>query len=270
MLTADQIAQFHRDGFLLGPRILKDRDIQILNENVLHVIENRNHPRSPQPLLLRNLASDHAPVWQIVNIHEVTPGFGWLVGNRTIAQHLSQLIPAHPIRLFHDQIQYKPAATGGVNMWHQDLPYWPILKGGTQVTAWIALDDADEENGCMSMVPGSHRWGDQISFLESVAHFDAMPREFQGHPLQVKPCPVPAGHVHYHHSLTWHGSPANTSGRPRRAVALHFISADTLYNAAGNHPLKAHVTSLDGEAITGETFPLIRPPSPSPSGRGPG
>src|SRR5688500_5878867 len=181
MLTADQLAQFHRDGFLLGPRILKDSDIRTLNDSVLFVIENRDHPRRPQPLLLRNLASDHAPVWQIVNIHQVTHAFAWLLDNRTIAQHLSQLIAAHPIRLFHDQIQYKPASTGGVNMWHQDLPYWPILRGGSQVTAWVALDDADEQNGCMSMVPGTHHWGDQINFLETFPTFDAMPREFKGH-----------------------------------------------------------------------------------------
>lgn len=40
-------------------------------------------------------------------------------------------------------------------MWHQDAPYWPIVAPMTEVTAWVALDDADEDNGCMSMVPGS-------------------------------------------------------------------------------------------------------------------
>src|SRR5207248_1136185 len=122
-------------------------------------------------------------------------------------------------------IQYKPAAIGGVNMWHQDSPYWPILTPkDVQLTAWVALDDADAENGCMSMVPGSHRWGDRISALHALKDFNAMPELFEGKKLEVRLCPVEKGAVHFHHPLTWHGSQANTSGRPRRAIALHFMT----------------------------------------------
>ena len=70
------------------------------------------------------------------------------------------------IQIWHDQIQYKPPHHGGINNWHQDAPYWPVLKPETPVTAWIALDDVDESNGCMWMVPGSHKWGNNIEMLQ--------------------------------------------------------------------------------------------------------
>ena len=42
--------------------------------------------------------------------------------------------------------------------WHQDVTYWG-LEPARAITAWIAIDDADVENGCMSVIPGSHRLG---------------------------------------------------------------------------------------------------------------
>src|SRR3954467_8246986 len=233
MLTDRQISQFHRDGFVLGPRVLNESQVATLNGEVARVIEQRDSS-GRKPVLLRNLSgSEKNPVWQIVNIWQASAPFANLISNPTIAQEIAQLTSAKQLRLFHDQIQYKPAGKGGVNMWHQDAPYWPILSGGTQITAWIALDDADQSNGCMKMVPGSQRWGNEIEFLESLKSFDAMPGEFEGHKIEAKTCPVPAGHVHYHHALTWHGSPANSSNRPRRAIALHFMNEQTLFRAGG-------------------------------------
>lgn len=84
-----------------------------------------------------------------------------------------------------------------------------------------------------------------------------MPAEFEGHTVTVKKCPVKKGEVHYHHSLTWHGSHANTSGRNRRAIALHYMTEETHYVASGDHPMKPFVTVADGELLQGEHFPLV-------------
>jgi phytanoyl-CoA hydroxylase len=122
------------------------------------------------------------------------------------------------------------------------------------VTAWIALDDADPDNGCMEMVEGSHEWGDQLAFLRTTRD---LPRSYDGHDIRVRSCPVRCGYVHYHHSLTWHRSGSNSSTRPRRAVAIHYISAATRYRAEGEHLLKAQVEAADGEPLRGTSFPLV-------------
>jgi phytanoyl-CoA hydroxylase len=163
------------------------------------------------------------------------------------------------LRIWHDQIQYKPPQTGGTTHWHQDAPLWPILAPMTEVTAWVALDDADVSNGCMSMVRGSHQWGDNIEFLRQVEEYEKMPTEFQGRTLQVARCPVKKGEVHFHHSLTWHGSHNNTSERPRRAIALHYMTNETCFVASGEHLMKEFVEVGDGEQMRGKHFPQVYP-----------
>lgn len=256
MLTAEQVAQFHRDGYLRGGKIISDEMVEVLRSEVLRVIDNRNNPGF-QPVLLHNMAGEDAPVWQIVNIWEASEPFKELIYNPTIGEEMAQLTEANQLRIWHDQIQYKPPTTGGVNMWHQDAPLWPILAPMTEVTAWVALDDVDEENGCMSMVPGSHTWGNHMNYLATFKQFSDMPDSFEGHEIEIRTCPVKSGEVHFHHALTWHGSNANRSGRPRRAIAIHFMTEETRYVASGEHVMKPFVEVADGEVMKGDHFPLV-------------
>jgi ectoine hydroxylase-related dioxygenase (phytanoyl-CoA dioxygenase family) len=70
-------------------------------------------------------------------------------------------------------------------------------------------------------------------------------------------CPVRKGHVHFHHSLTWHGSGTNHSSRPRRAIGIHFMTEHTTYDARGSHLMKAFISVPDGAQIQGDAFPLV-------------
>lgn len=262
MLTQDQVDQFHHDGYLRGGRVLSDAQIALLRDELDRVIADDGKPGVPQPVLLRNLNGEKegvAPVWQIVNIWEASLPFrDLIVFNRQIAEEMAQLTGASELRIWHDQIQYKPPRIGGTTYWHQDAPLWPIIAPMTEVSAWVALDDVDEENGCMRMVPGSHEWGNQMDFIrENVPMFFDMPAEFQGHKLEIKACPVRKGEVHFHHALTWHGSPDNKSERPRRAIAIHYMTDETRFVASGNHPMKPFVEVEDGEGMRGAHFPLV-------------
>ncbi|MAE61836.1 MAG: phytanoyl-CoA dioxygenase family protein [Planctomycetaceae bacterium] len=257
MLTAEQIDTFHADGYLLGPKVLTDAQVDELREELGRVIEDEGGS-GPQPVQIANLAGEEAhPVWQIVNIWGASKAFRRLCFDPTIVAEIAQLTDPAELRLWHDQVQYKPAAVGGVNPWHQDNPYWPTLSCPDQVSAWVALDDVAEDNGCMSMVRGSHAWGNQIGFLHTFEHYDAMPDEWNGHRLERELRPVPKGHVHYHHALTWHGSHANTSGRPRRAIAVHYMTDKTCFVDSGKHLMEQFVTVGAGDKLAGDHFPLV-------------
>lgn len=259
MLNEHQINLFKRNGFVNGGPVLDDATVEVLRSETLRVIDDRERTDIPQPVLCRNLSgNDAAPIWQIVNIFEASPAFHELIHNRAIANMAAQLTSARELRIWHDQIQYKPQAQGGRLHWHQDSPAWPTLQPKhEQLTAWIALDDADYDNGCMYMVPGSQNWGDQGGYLHSLPNDGSLPVDFKGSPLYIAMCPVKKGHIHFHHSLTWHGSGANVSNRPRRAIALHFMTEKTTYYAAGNHPMKPFITVADGEQLVGDAFPLV-------------
>ncbi len=258
MLSPEQIATFHKNGFVNGGPVLSDAEVEALRGEITRVIDERERTDIAQPVRIINLTgNDATPVWQIINIWQASAPFHTLIAQPQIVEGLAELTEASALRIWHDQIQYKPAQIGGVNMWHQDAPLWPILAPMTEVSAWVALDDVDVDNGCMSMVPGSHRWGNHEAWLESLPNYEAMPTEFEGHTVNVVRCPVKKGEVHYHHALTWHGSHANTSGRPRRAIALHFMTQDTRFVASGEHIMKPFVHVTDGELMQGETFPLV-------------
>ncbi len=260
MLSTEQIASFHARGFLNGGKLLNEATVALLQSEIARVIAERTRTDIPQPVLNRNLGKDEtAPVWQIVNIWQASEAFKTVVTSPEISSAIAQLTGASELRIWHDQIQYKPAQVGGVNMWHQDAPYWPVLAPMTEVSAWIALDDVDEANGCMSMIPGSHTWGNKIDFLHTLANYAAMPEEFEGHKLERVLCPVKKGEVHFHHALTWHGSHANTSGRERRAIAIHYMTQDTRYVSSGNHAMKPFISVSDGEKVVGDAFPLVYP-----------
>ncbi len=206
-----------------------------------------------------NLSNDaEHPIWQIVNIYQASPAFQALVCNPLIAEMAAQLSGAKELRLWHDQIQYKPKELGGRLHWHQDSPLWTTLQPkDAQITAWVALDDAEADNGCMYMVPGSHLWGNQQPYLNQLPQDGKLPQEFEGRPVHFVMCPVKKGHVHFHHSLTWHGSGQNHSKRPRRAIAIHLMTERTTYDASGNHIMQPFITVQHGEKLAGDAFPLV-------------
>lgn len=258
MLTSQQIEQFKTEGYLKGGRVLSDEQVEELRSEMARVIDDHGKAGVPQPVLLTNLSGKpETPVWQIVNIWEASEPYRELISNPIITEEMAQLTGASTLRIWHDQIQYKPASTGGTNMWHQDAPLWPTLKPMTEVSAWVALDDVDEANGCMSMVPGSHKWGNQMKLWSSLKNWEDLPQSFEGHPIEARACPVKKGEVHYHHALTWHGSPPNTSSRPRRAIALHYMTEETRYVANSGHVMEPFIDLKDGEFMQGEHFPVV-------------
>ena len=77
--------------------------------------------------------------------------------------------------------------------------------------------------------------------------------------VMPKPLPVMRGEVSFHHSLNWHGSPFNRSERPRRAIAIHYMTGDAVYDASGEHPMKQFVEVADGGPMSaaGPHFPEV-------------
>lgn len=150
MLTDYQVQCFRENGYLKCGRVLDDNQVDVLRERLDAVIEGRS---TAKPELLRNLLGDQAErvVIQVVNIWEADDFFRAHIYNPTICQMATQLIGTDTLRVWHDQIQYKPPRMGGATHWHQDHPYWPIIQPADLVSAWIALDDATVENGCMRM-----------------------------------------------------------------------------------------------------------------------
>jgi ectoine hydroxylase-related dioxygenase (phytanoyl-CoA dioxygenase family) len=258
MLTEAQVREFREQGLLLGPIVYTDRQADALRQRLMDVIEGRS---TKKPEALRNmLGGNEQVVIQVVNIWEADDLFREHIYNPDVCAMVSQLV-GHPVlRVWHDQIQYKPPRVGGPTSWHQDHPYWPIIQPADLVSAWVALDDATVENGCMQMVPRSHLWGahkggtigtDPETFAPQ-PNLSLLPA---GAVVTPVPCEVRKGQVMFHHCLTWHGSPPNRSERGRPAIAVHYMPGYTRYEPNRTHLMEHRVSVEPGEILQGEFFP---------------
>ncbi|MEA2718962.1 MAG: hypothetical protein QOJ39_826 [Candidatus Eremiobacteraeota bacterium] len=161
-----------------------------------------------------------------------------------IAAH--QYGPHVPISVFRAIVFNKPAEYGSVLPWHQDGGDVWALDRDPLLTIWIALDSATTANGCMEVIPGSHRFGllgrrGTALSDENVARYCA--------PERVVPLEVKAGHGVMLHNWLLHRSGVNGMQLPRRAFSICYMDGRTL------------------STLTGARFPVVAgslPPEPHP------
>lgn len=273
MLDEAAVRRFRECGFVEGDRVYTEAEADRLRDRLDAVMRGQS---AVKPECLRNMLGDsERVVIQVVNIWEADPLFRDHLYQPAVCEAVSRLI-GHPVlRVWHDQVQYKPPRVGGPTNWHQDHPYWPIIQPADLVSAWVALEDADEENGCMWMVPGSHLWGphrggtigtDPDTFAP-LPDRSLLPAGVEPVPV---PCPVRKGHVLFHHCLTWHGSPPNRAERGRPAIAVHYMPGYTRYQPSGRtHLVEKRVEVRPGELLRGAHFPTVweRGPVSPPAAR---
>jgi ectoine hydroxylase-related dioxygenase (phytanoyl-CoA dioxygenase family) len=146
-----------------------------------------------------------------------------------------QLFGTEAVHRSFDMLIYKPPGHPHETPWHQDMAYsgHPTAPPGTAISlesiqVWLALDDADEENGCMHFVPGRHRDpllehevaagdpaddGRLLAITDPAAALDLS---------TVVPAPLRAGGCTMHTQGTPHFTPPNrSSDRPRRAYIFN-------------------------------------------------
>lgn len=263
MLTEAQVALFKAQGFINGIRILTDEQVDILNEELVKLQVVNEEDKKLFYHYESNEAEDPDKVlFHAIGGWRVTPGFHDLIWSPAYRMAAYQLM-GQSFRLFHDQLFCKPPLHGGVVAWHQDFSYWTFTRPMHHLTCWIGLDNATKENGCLYYVPGSHNWG-LLPITGLTGDMVAIKNVLSEQQLEVFEHKVanelPRGYASFHHPLMIHGSYANYSERPRRAVVINSMAANTLGNvdnyerkdALHNFPLMVQDKVLDSQY-----FPLL-------------
>lgn len=266
LLPDDEAVEFYdENGYWLAPKILTDDELDLLREHHLRVVRGEYATRRAP--WCTNIEPG-APIDHLVKIdnsHWADATIARYIINPVIGAMAARLCKCPTIRLWHDQLLYKPPDTGapGNVGWHQDQHYWQCAQPASMITAWLALDDVTMENGCMQVVPGSHKWGllDASDFFEQ--DLDALRARIEsatGREFRTVPCNLPAGSLSFHHSLTIHGSGPNRSKGPRRSWAIHLLPEGTVYRAGTHSDAHMSVALLggdDGEPFAGPYFPVL-------------
>jgi phytanoyl-CoA hydroxylase len=263
LLSEEQIRRFREDGFLNYGPVLTPEETAELRTALERCL---NGESDAKPEALRNISAGQSEgnvVIQVVNIFEAEPAFRKHLYNDRIVPMVADLMGTDTVRVWHDQVQVKPPKNGGPTIWHQDHPYWPVIQPADLVSAWVALEDATVENGCMSMVPKSHSWGQYkdgtVGSNPDGWGPDADPSLLpEGADTTPVACEVPAGGVVFHHCLTWHGAPPNRSEKNRPAIAVHYMPGWTRYEPEGrSHLVERHITVAPGDPLVGDHFPTV-------------
>lgn len=125
--------------------------------------------------------------------------------------------------LFADQIFMKPPRFGSPKPYHQDNAYFLCTPADQLITAWIALDDVDEENGCLRYIDGSHLGGILPHESLEIEHNLSPPSKLVD--LRRESLAIARkGAVIFHHMQTLHTSHENRSDRWRRGYASHWCT----------------------------------------------
>ena len=130
------------------------------------------------------------------------------------------------IVMWGSQIFSKPAGDGMAIPWHQDGQYWPMRPLST-VTVWVAVDPATTENGCLRVIPGTHKSG-LMPHVSDNSQGLALNQGLGEGAIDEKNAvdiTLEAGQISLHHVMLVHGSNANRSARRRCGYAIRYMPA---------------------------------------------
>jgi len=230
-VTAEQIAAFQRDGFVVIPALLSAPELDRFGSAVDVAVAQRMRWDS-RPLEQKSLYEQSFQ--QCLNLWEDHPDVRRLTFHPHITEAAAHLLAVPALRLWHDQALYKEAGGRGTDA-HQDQPYWPIRETDT-ITAWIPFDGSTLASGAMGYVPGSHRFGVRKFvniFFGEPDDLLAAPEARGVEPLFVE---VPRGAVAFHHGLTFHVAKPNQTARTRRVHTMIFFRDGSTRGSAQPHP----------------------------------
>jgi polysaccharide pyruvyl transferase WcaK-like protein len=242
-LTEQQWSDYARDGYLHLGRVLEPQELDALR-------------RRADDLALGNVKNQDVQMQlDTGGVYEELPGavprfdrgtilYRKIQGletddlfSRLVKLPLFREINAHEygahaaISIFRAMIMNKPAGQGTVLPWHQDGGDVWALDRDPLVTIWVALDPATRANGCVEMIPGSHRLGLLSTFGSTVQEEDV---ERHCPPERVLPLEVEAGHAVLLHNWLIHRSGVNPTPTPRRAFTTCYMDGRTLSTLTGN------------------------------------
>ncbi len=242
MVTDKQRAQYENDGFAIAQGLFQPEEVASLKEHFMTLRGAGTYPgdfdgvdlTSEDPLK-RYPRMIHMHRWDETSRH-------WLLDAR-LGEWLTALLGVPPLAV-QTMLYFKPAGARGQAL-HQDQFYLRV-QPGTCMAAWLALDRCDEENGCMQVVPGSHRLPVLCTErADTVKSFtDVTVPVPEGMP--VVPVVMEAGDVLFFNGQLIHGSYPNTSeDRFRRSLIGHYIAGDAEKVGGFYHP----ILKMDGTEV---------------------
>mmetsp|Transcript_17065 Transcript_17065/g.28394 ORF Transcript_17065/g.28394 Transcript_17065/m.28394 type:complete len:308 (+) Transcript_17065:39-962(+) len=275
--------QYREDGYLVIPNVVSKAERNVLLDEIVAVAKGSrgdvkglvaaSQQSSDEDIIRKYLAFHHPH-----KLSELLLETG--VKHPEIVKILREIVSPN-VKCMQSMFFVKAPGKPG-QAWHQDEIYIPT-RDRSLIGAWIALDDATIENGCLWIHPGSHKAGVLYPMsphadprFDPTGMLHSFPYDGEG----GVPVECPAGSVVFFNGYVVHRSLPNKTDGFRRAYVMHYMSAESLlpWDCDGTIPATSDnrdvilVAGTDPHAHkgyeTGNTFPFVRPDTGPSSGKG--
>lgn len=213
--SAEARADYERDGFLCPIDFLSDAEILECRSafDALEAVEGREK----SVIELKGRHFDQRFIWDLVTQPRLLDWIESLMGPNLL------LLSTHFF------CKYPGGDDGHFVAWHQDVAYWG-LEPANAITAWIAIDDSNPENGCMEVIPGTHSNGvvDHAKSAQPnnlLASNQAIPEASLAVDTAL-PFELQAGQMSIHHGALVHASQPNRSRKRRCGLTARYITPE--------------------------------------------
>ena len=229
------VSFFVENGYLIVSDLIQPDEIEELKRDTVNIARGKYPCNNLKPLpegmsdaeALQNILCIHQP-------HYISPVMDRYVHHEKLCGVLSQITAAHlpywdgSVKCMQSMLFVKPPSFQG-QAWHQDEIYIPT-RDRSLIGGWIAIDDATVENGCLWIIPGSHRSG---YLYPQHAHnnpdeYDFAPESFGFDDSAEIPVVVKSGAVVFFNGYLLHRSRRNRSDVYRRVLVNHYMNAWSL------------------------------------------
>ena len=204
-LSAEMLDRYERDGIVFPVPVLSRDEVREFRGALEEVVEDRQRRAE-------NLHLQHSWAYRLATHQAVLDAVEGILGPELLIDG--------------NLVFYKPPHDESYASWHQDSVYsgWHLTPS---VSAWIALTVSEPANGCMRVVPGSHKQGlldhdnvrDPNLLNKRGERLSRDVDESQAVDVVLKP-----GEMSLHHTNIIHGSNANTSDVPRIGFIVRFVT----------------------------------------------
>jgi len=243
----DQIADFHRDGYVLVRNFCSQQETDKLYKTAIEDDAMRKNA-----LDLNDLSGKKTKLslW-------FTPGndvFGYLTRSEKIINSVAQLLDSDaPVCHFHSKLMQKEPKVGGAWEWHQDYGYWyknQFMFPDQLISVMVALTPASKANGCLQVIKGSHKLGRvNHGFSGEQVGADMTMVDNALQTMELVYSELNPGDALFFHSNLLHRSEANLSDHPRWSIISCFSSQSNLAYNETSTSWKTPVDIVPDEAI---------------------
>ena len=224
LLTKNEIRSYTRNGFVVPKFRLDNSDLEKLKNATLELMQT--YPHIPT----EGLVSPHI-FYAGSNRPDIHSKFLEICKLTPLLDIVDQLI-GRDIIVWGSRIFSKAPQTGRATPWHQDGEYWPIRPLAT-ATVWIAIDDSNENNGCLKILTGSNRAKTLLPHQSLSGKGAALDKEIKPELIESKnvvSVPLQPGQMVIFDVFTAHGASPNLSNQRRAGFAIRYMPGTSIFD----------------------------------------